>query len=215
MYHTFPTGESDMEFTLRPNVDNPSTLSNMGANDNGPLSSEDVIDNIRGMITVPVTSNTIPVSSMVSPSAGMLGGVGMAGTAGNAGWAGFYGVAGPTRVVGTNNSTLDNSWVVYDGTGTVTFNRAEWPVDGIYHNFSNFYACGVKEIMEIMFLVCKCIKHGISPQILIDIGDDLNANNNPQSIIEQLKSFLKEQDYGMDDLEEDIMKDLQMNKNEV
>ena len=114
MYHTFPTGESDMEFTLRPNVDNPSTLSNMGA-------------------------------------------------------------AGPTRVVGTNNSTLDNSWVVYDGTGTVTFNRAEWPVDGIYHNFSNFYACGVKEIMEIMFLVCKCIKHGISPQILIDIGDDLNG----------------------------------------
>jgi len=140
--------------------------------------------------------------------------VGSAGTAGMSGTTGWRNIEndghawsiGPTTITYSPSSSVVTSGAI---TGTTVFTDGVTQVyDG--YNWNQILNDGLysfitqNQFQELMSLILKCMEQGIPMKIIADICEEMKKNYDTDSIIKQLKDFLNEREYSLDDFVDDL-----------
>lgn len=135
---------------------------------------------------------------------GVNGIIGAEGQAGNAGWAGTSGWAGYgwSTYVGDATST-GTAWIRYEGN------------DASSAPFTTTYINPIERLPELMELILECIEKGAPPRMLVDISEQIKkdvmgiTSDVLDTIISQLKGYLKEKEEDVDSFVDGLVDDIE------
>lgn len=139
---------------------------------------------------------------------GVNGIIGAEGQAGNAGWAGTSGWAGYgwSTYVGDATST---------GTACIRYEGNDASSSTVWAPFTTTYINPIERLPELMELILKCIEKGAPPRMLVDISEQIKkdvmgiTSDVLDTIISQLKGYLKEKEEDVDSFVDDLVDDIE------
>ena len=139
---------------------------------------------------------------------GVNGIIGAEGQAGNAGWAGTSGWAGYgwSTYVGDATST-GTAWIRYEGNDASS--------STVWAPFTTTYINPIERLPELMELILKCIEKGAPPRMLVDISEQIKkdvmgiTSDVLDTIISQLKGYLKEKEEDVDSFVDELIDDIE------